>query len=84
MAWDVRWPNVRGGFAVMAGVICDVILVRHFTLRVPHDTQEYNCLGNLLKCWGVTCDEFSRGVTIILATSIRSHSPETEDKCPEL
>ena len=34
---------------------------RCFTLTVPFSTQEYkwvpaNCQGNLMKCWGVTCD----------------------------
>ena len=50
---------------------------RHFTLTVPHSTQEYkwlpaNCQGNLTKCWGVTCDGLASepgGVAIFLVAS---------------
>ena len=50
---------------------------RHFTLTVPLSTQEYkwvpaNCQGNLMKCWGVTCNglvSHPGGVPILLVTS---------------
>ena len=50
---------------------------KHFTLTVPLSTQEYkwvpaNCQGNLMKCWGVTCDGLAfhpGGVAILLVAS---------------
>ena len=50
---------------------------RRFTLTVPLSTQEYkwvpaNCQGNLMKCWGVTCDGLAPhpgGVAVLLVAS---------------
>ena len=54
---------------------------RHFTLTVPLSTQDYkwvpaNCLGNLMKCWGATCDglaSHSGGVAILLVATSRPY-----------
>ena len=52
----------RGPGCSPGQVICVVFLGKTFkTLTVPLTTQEYkrvlaNCQGNVMKCWGVTCD----------------------------
>ena len=68
--WGVSFLNLSGWVTVLCS------WARDFNLTVPLSTQEYkwlpaNCQGNLMKCWGVTCDglaSHSGGVAILLGS----------------
>ena len=68
-------------------VLCS--LASHFTLTVPLSSQGYkwvpaNCLGNLTKWWGITCDGLAShagGVAMHLVTSCYRNRDKLWQQC---